>query len=30
MLLFCLPLFWVGLLVKDYYRVCSECGTRLG
>jgi hypothetical protein len=22
--------FWVGLLVQEEYRVCGDCGTRLG
>jgi hypothetical protein len=30
MLFLCFPLFWVGLLIKDEYKVCCECGTRLG
>lgn len=30
MLLFCFPLFWIGFLMKDYYRVCAGCGTTLG
>jgi hypothetical protein len=30
LLLFCLPLFWVGLLIKEEYRECYECGIRLG
>jgi hypothetical protein len=25
MIIFCLPLFWVGLLIKEPYRVCSQC-----
>lgn len=24
-----LPLFWIGLLMKEEYRVCRECGLRL-
>ena len=30
LLLFCLPLFWIGLLIKEEYRVCSSCGMKLG
>ena len=30
MILFCLPLFWVGLLITEEYRVCRDCGARLG
>lgn len=30
MLLFCFPLFWIGLLIKEEERVCSMCFTRLG
>ena len=30
MLLFCFPFFWVGLLIKEEYRVCQECGSKLG
>jgi hypothetical protein len=30
MLLFCFPLFWVGLLIKEDYRVCRSCGIKLG
>ena len=30
MLLFCFPLFWIGLLIKEDYRVCHECGSKLG
>ncbi|HVU66726.1 MAG TPA: LITAF-like zinc ribbon domain-containing protein [Ktedonobacteraceae bacterium] len=25
-----LPLFWIGLLIKENYYVCSRCGVRLG
>lgn len=25
-----LPLFWIGLLIKENYYVCSHCGVRLG
>ena len=28
LILFCWPLFWIGLLMKDTYRVCSRCGIR--
>jgi hypothetical protein len=30
MLLFCFPLFWIGLLIKDEERVCSMCFIKLG
>lgn len=30
MILFCFPLFWIGLLMKEYHRVCGSCGMRLG
>ena len=30
MVLFCLPLFWIGLLIKEEYRECGECGMKLG
>ena len=30
LLLFCFPLFWIGLLIKEDYRVCSHCNMRLG
>jgi hypothetical protein len=30
MLLFCWPLFWIGLLITEEYSVCSRCGLRLG
>lgn len=26
----CFPLCWIGLLIKETTRVCSECGTRIG
>lgn len=29
MLLFCFPLFWIGLLMKDYHQICSACRVRL-
>jgi hypothetical protein len=25
LIIFCLPLFWIGLLIKEPYRVCSQC-----
>jgi hypothetical protein len=25
----CLPLCWIGLLMKEEYRVCGDCGRRL-
>lgn len=30
MLLFCFPLFFIGLLMKEEYRVCRDCGVKLG
>jgi DNA-directed RNA polymerase subunit M/transcription elongation factor TFIIS len=30
LLLTCFPFFWIGLLVKTNYRVCSSCGIKLG
>ncbi len=30
MILVCFPLFWIGLLIKEEYRVCAECGMKLG
>lgn len=30
MLLFCFPLFWIGFLMKDEYRVCPTCLNRIG
>jgi lipopolysaccharide-induced tumor necrosis factor-alpha factor len=29
MLLFCFPLFWIGLLMKDEHQYCSQCRVRL-
>jgi len=29
LILLCLPLCWVGLLIKDKYLVCSSCGMLL-
>lgn len=29
MLLFCFPLFWIGLLMKDTHQICSQCRVRL-
>jgi hypothetical protein len=29
MLLFCFPLFWIGLLMKDEHQFCSQCRVRL-
>lgn len=29
MLLVCFPLFFIGLLMKDTYQVCGQCGLRL-
>ena len=30
LLLVCLPLFWIGLLMKEDYRECHECGIKIG
>jgi len=30
LLLTCLPLCWIGLLIKEDYRVCANCGLYLG
>ena len=30
MILFCFPLFWIGLLMKVDERYCSSCRSRLG
>jgi predicted RNA-binding Zn-ribbon protein involved in translation (DUF1610 family) len=30
MLLFCLPLFWIGLLMKEDVYVCPQCGRKAG
>lgn len=30
MLFFCFPLFWIGLLMKQEYRVCPVCHASLG
>ena len=29
MLLFCFPLFWIGLLMKETHQICSQCRVRL-
>ena len=29
LIIFCFPLFWIGLLIKEPYRVCSQCGNTL-
>jgi hypothetical protein len=29
LLLFCLPLFWIGLLIKEPVKSCSHCGIQL-
>lgn len=29
LLIFCLPLFWVGLLMKEERRICPMCRTQL-
>jgi transcription elongation factor Elf1 len=30
LLLFCWPLCWIGLLIKEEYHVCTDCGMKLG
>ena len=30
LLILCFPLFWIGLLIREDYRVCSHCGSKLG
>lgn len=30
LLFMCLPLFWIGFLIKDEERICPMCSTRLG
>lgn len=30
MLVMCVPLCWIGLLIKEDYRVCATCGLYLG
>ncbi len=30
LILTCLPLFWIGLLIKDTFNKCSGCGARVG
>jgi RNA polymerase subunit RPABC4/transcription elongation factor Spt4 len=30
LLFFCFPLFWIGLLMKEEYRMCVTCGSKLG
>ncbi len=30
LLFLCLPLCWIGLFLKDEYRVCADCGIKLG
>jgi ribosomal protein L40E len=29
LLVFCWPLFWIGLLIREDIRICSACGARL-
>lgn len=29
MIFVCFPLFWIGLLMKEEYRVCRDCGSTL-
>lgn len=30
LLVFCFPLFWIGLLMKEPSPACSQCGVKLG
>ncbi len=30
LMLLCMPLFWIGLLIKERVRVCPGCGTQYG
>lgn len=30
LLVFCFPLFWIGLLIKESYRECTDCGMKIG
>jgi hypothetical protein len=30
LLFFCPPFFWIGLLMKEEYRICATCGTKFG
>jgi lipopolysaccharide-induced tumor necrosis factor-alpha factor len=30
MLVFCWPLFWIGLLIKEDFRRCARCGAKVG
>jgi len=30
LLIFCFPLFWIGLLIKEPYNSCASCGAKLG
>jgi hypothetical protein len=30
LMFFCFPLFWIGLLMRENYRVCSNCAGHLG
>lgn len=30
LLLGCFPVCWIGLLITENYRVCGECGIKLG
>ena len=30
MMFTCFPLFWIGLLMKEDYRECYDCGVPLG
>ncbi len=30
LLVICLPLCWIGLLITEEYRLCADCGMKLG
>lgn len=30
LLFFCPPFFWIGLLMKEEYRMCATCGAKFG
>ena len=30
LLFFCTPFFWIGLLMKEEYRICATCGAKFG
>ncbi len=30
LLVFCFPLFWIGLFIKEDFKECADCGTKVG